>query len=53
MSSFLVLNEYDLEALQEEKVLTFLQLAAGQMSVTELANWIRIHLKPTIDSKQG
>ena len=42
--TFLQLNGQDLAASQEEKVLTFLQLAEGRLSEEELAKWIRDHL---------
>jgi death-on-curing protein len=44
--TFLILNEVDLEATQDDKVLTFLNLAEGAISKEELADWIRkrIHL---------
>jgi death-on-curing protein len=44
--TFLILNEVDLEATQDDKVLTFLNLAEGTISEEELADWIRkrIHL---------
>lgn len=43
--TFLLINDYDLEASQEEKYLTFLRLAEGALSEEELAAWIRQHLK--------
>lgn len=43
--TFLKLNRHDLEASQEEKYVTFLKLAAGQVGgEVELAEWIRTHL---------
>lgn len=44
--TFLILNGIDLEATQDDKVLTFLSLAEGAVSEEELADWIRkrIHL---------
>ena len=44
--TFLILNGVDLEATQDDKVLTFLNLAEGVISEEELADWIRkrIHL---------
>jgi death on curing protein len=44
--TFLILNGVDLEATQDDKVLTFLSLAEGAVSEEELAEWIRkrIHL---------
>jgi death-on-curing protein len=41
---FLLLNGVDLVATQEEKYLTFLALAAGELSEEELAIWVRAHL---------
>ena len=44
--TFLILNGVDLEATQDDKVLTFLNLAEGTVSEGQLADWIRkrIHL---------
>lgn len=44
--TFLILNGVDLETTQDDKVLTFLNLAEGTISEEELADWIRkrIHL---------
>ncbi len=44
--TFLILNGVDLEATQDDKVLTFLSLAEGAVSEEELEDWIRkrIHL---------
>jgi death on curing protein len=39
--TFLILNGVDLEATQDDKVLTFLNLAEGVISEEELADWIR------------
>ena len=39
--TFLILNGVDLDATQDEKVLTFLNLAEGAISEEELADWIR------------
>ena len=39
--TFLRLNSVDLDATQDEKVLTFLNLAEGVISEEELADWIR------------
>lgn len=41
---FLRLNGVNIEATQEEKYLTFLKLAAGEINEAELAQWIRNHL---------
>ena len=45
MRAFLVLNGLEFEATQEEKYLTFLQLAEGSIGEHELANWIRSHIR--------
>ena len=39
--TLLLLNGYDVDASQEEKYLTFLQLAEGVLSEEELADWFR------------
>src|ERR1041385_2492793 len=39
--TFLILNGVNLKATQDEKVLTFLQLAEDTISEEELADWIR------------
>ena len=39
--TFLLLNEFSLNASQEEKYLTFLKLAEGNLSEEELAAWNR------------
>lgn len=39
--TFLALNKVDFVASQEEKYITFLQLAAGEIDEHELASWIR------------
>lgn len=43
--TFLLVNGADLEATQEEKYVTFLRLAEGRLSESELAEWIRSRLK--------
>lgn len=43
--TFLLINGFDLVASQEEKYLTFLQLAKGEIEEISLAGWIRQHLK--------
>ncbi len=43
--TFLILNQHDLDASQEDKYLTFAHLAEGRMSEQNLANWIRKSLK--------
>lgn len=45
--TFLKLNNIDIDATQEEKYLTFLQLAEGTLSEEEFAKWIRTHLQAT------
>jgi death-on-curing protein len=42
--SSLILNGHDLVGTREEKYLTFLRLAEGAVSESELAAWIRNHL---------
>ncbi len=42
--TFLKLNGYDIKASQEEKCLTFVSLAASQLSEEGLADWIRQRL---------
>ncbi|HVE58248.1 MAG TPA: type II toxin-antitoxin system death-on-curing family toxin [Pyrinomonadaceae bacterium] len=39
--TFLLFNGFNMEANQEEKYLTFLKLAEGNLSEEELADWIR------------
>src|ERR1041385_1973377 len=39
--TFLIVNGVDLEATQDEKYLTFLELAKGTLSEEQLADWIR------------
>jgi len=39
--TFLLLNAVNLEANQDEKYLTFLQLAQGTLTEEQLADWIR------------
>lgn len=39
--TFLILNGVNLDATQDDKVLTFLNLAEGAISEEELADWIR------------
>jgi death on curing protein len=43
--TFLLINDADLEATQEEKYITFLRLAEGGLSEGELAEWIRARMK--------
>ena len=42
--TFLLLNGTNLKASREEKYLTFLKLARGDLAEEELAEWIRQHL---------
>ncbi len=39
--TFLIVNGVDLDATQDEKYLTFLELAEGTLAEEELADWIR------------
>lgn len=39
--TFLLINGYDINASQEEKYLTFLKLAEGNLAEEELAGWFR------------
>jgi death on curing protein len=49
---FLRLNGLDIVAPPEEKYLTFLYLAAGQISEDELANWLTRHAVPMDESSK-
>jgi death-on-curing protein len=44
MAVFVGLNGYEIEASQEEVVTTMLAAAAGQLTETQLADWVRGHL---------
>ena len=44
--TFLKLNDCDLEASPEEKYLTFMKLAKGELAEEALVRWIRAHLRP-------
>ncbi len=46
MLVFLGLNDYDLEAPEAEVVTVMLKVAAGELSETALAKWVRVHLVP-------
>ena len=46
MELFLASNGYDLRADDSDCVLTFLSLAAGELSEAELAAWIGAHVEP-------
>lgn len=45
LRTFLLLNEHDIEASQEEKYVTFLSLASGTLDEPGLAEWVRARLK--------
>lgn len=42
--TFLLLNGVDLKATQDEKYLTFLSLAQGELTEAALAEWIRLRI---------
>ncbi len=44
MAIFLGLNGFEIEAAQEEVVTTMFAAAAGQLTETQLAEWVRAHL---------
>jgi death on curing protein len=44
MAIFLGLNGFELEASQEDVVTTMLAAAAGQLTETQLADWVRGHV---------
>lgn len=44
--TFLILNGVDLDTTQDDKFLTFLNLAEGAISEDELADWIRKRIQP-------
>ncbi len=44
MRTFLKINGYDIQASEEEKYYTWIDLATSKISETELADWIRKHL---------
>lgn len=46
MYTFLGLNGWEIEALEQEVVLLMTDLAAGRLSEAELARWLRGHLVP-------
>ncbi len=43
--TFLKLNECDIHASPEEKYVTFMKLAKGELAEEALAAWIRVHLR--------
>lgn len=43
---FLALNGFDIDATPDEKYLTFYGVAAGAVSETDLAAWLRVRLSP-------
>ena len=49
--TFLILNGVDLNATQDDKVLTFLNLAEGAISEEELADWIRKRIQLPLASQ--
>ena len=44
--TFLALNGYELACSDVEMVTTFLMLAGGELSVEQLADWFRGHIRP-------
>ena len=42
--TFLLLNGHNLDASNEEKYKTIMELAAGQIDVDQMAAWIRAHM---------
>jgi death-on-curing protein len=52
MRTFLILNGYNIEATQEEKYLTFLTLAEGNLSEEELAEWIKEKTSNSLSPKE-
>ncbi len=44
--TFLMLNDYRLGATDAELVVAILALAAGDLSETDLADWLRSHISP-------
>lgn len=44
--TFLVLNGYRLACDDVELVMTFLALAAGELTVEALSEWFRVHIQP-------
>ena len=44
MRTFLILNGSDIKATQEEKYLTIMDLAAGNVTEAALVTWIRSHV---------
>jgi death on curing protein len=52
--TFLILNGVDLNATQDDKVLTFLNLAEGAISEEDLADWLRKRIQlPLASEVQG
>ncbi len=47
MLTFVSINGYDVEATDDDVLTTILALAAGRVTETELAVWLRAHLVPT------
>jgi death on curing protein len=50
MAIFLGLNGSEIDASEEEVVAIMLKLAAGRLSKSALAKWIRLHLIPYTDN---
>jgi death on curing protein len=46
MEVFLIINGFDLELDESDAIVTFLTLAAGELSEDKLATWIRDHMVP-------
>lgn len=44
--TFLLLNDFDFTATQEEKYLTFLRAAEGSLDEDGLAEWLRQRMRP-------
>ena len=50
MAIFLGLNGYDIQATEPEVVTAMVALAAGRLTESRLADWIREHLAPQIEA---
>jgi death on curing protein len=50
MAIFLGLNGYEIEATEAEVVTVMLALAAGHLSESQLADWLREHLAPLAET---
>ena len=51
MSTFLLLNDWDVDATTDEQEQLMLDLAAGRIPRDQLAKWLTKHLKPHDDSQ--